>query len=51
MSLKDIAEVHRIINEVDTETHRKIDEVFSYMDSRFDKQESSLKKEMTQENL
>jgi len=51
MSLKDIAEVHRTINDLNNETDRKIENLYSALDSRFDKQESRLKKEWIQENL
>jgi|2_EtaG_2_1085320.scaffolds.fasta_scaffold89150_2 hypothetical protein len=50
MSLKDIAEVHRTINDLNNETDRKIENLYSALDSRFDKQESRLKKEWIQEN-
>ena len=50
MSLKDIAEVHRTIDDLNNETDRKIENLYSALDSRFDKQESRLKKEWIQEN-
>lgn len=51
VSLKDIADAHQSINDLSLATDRRIEEIYSSTDSRFDKQESRLKKEWIQENL